>query len=143
MYLWKIDLKGAYQLLSFRPEDVGLFAMRLSDDLVYLHFVDIFGWSRTPAAFQVVTRAVQWELGLALEGRTLMYVDDIVGVCLQGRVCCPHGLYGPADRCLNPVFKEGSIATKLSRKNGSVGSKNQSVRFWCKSFLIKRRKKCA
>ena len=86
MYLWKMDLKGAYQLLLFRPEDVGLFAMRLSDDLVYLQLVGIFGWSGTPAAFQVVTRAVQWELGQALEGSTLMYVDDIIGVCLRSQV---------------------------------------------------------
>jgi hypothetical protein len=38
MTTWKMDLRGAYTLLSFRPEDVGLFAMFLSDDLVYLHF---------------------------------------------------------------------------------------------------------
>jgi hypothetical protein len=31
-----MDLRGAYTLLSFRLEDVGLLAMLLSDDLVYL-----------------------------------------------------------------------------------------------------------
>jgi hypothetical protein len=36
MRLWKMDLRGAYTLLSFRPEDLGLFAMLVSDDLVYL-----------------------------------------------------------------------------------------------------------
>jgi hypothetical protein len=41
----------------------------------------IFGWSETPAAFQVVTRAISWELKHALRSRTLMYVNDIVGVC--------------------------------------------------------------
>jgi nitrogen fixation/metabolism regulation signal transduction histidine kinase len=34
--IWKMDLKGAYTLLSFRPEDVGLFAMLLTGDIVYL-----------------------------------------------------------------------------------------------------------
>ena len=29
--IWKMDLKGAYTLLSFRPEDVGLFGMQLTD----------------------------------------------------------------------------------------------------------------
>lgn len=81
--LWKMDLKGAYTLLSYRPADVGLFAMELTDDLVYLQFVGIFGWSGTPAAFQVVTRALQWEMKHALTGHTLMYVDDLVGVCLK------------------------------------------------------------
>jgi hypothetical protein len=81
MRIWKMDLRGAYTLLSFRPEDVGLFAMLLSDDLVYLQMVGIFGWSGTPAAFQVVTRAITWELRHALRSRTVMYVDDIMGVC--------------------------------------------------------------
>jgi hypothetical protein len=79
--LWKMDLKGAYTLLSFRSRDVGLFAMLLTGDVVYLQIVGIFGWSGTPAAFQVVTRAVLWELRHALKSRTLMYVDDIIGVC--------------------------------------------------------------
>lgn len=81
MRIWKMDLRGAYTLLSFRPEDVGLFGMLLSDDLVYLQMVGIFGWSGTPAAFQVVTRAITWELRHALCSSTVMYVDDIMGVC--------------------------------------------------------------
>ena len=78
--MWKMDLKGAYTLLSFRPEDVGLFGMLLTDDLVYFHLAGIFGWAGTPAAFQVVTRAISWELYHALQSRILMYVDDIIGV---------------------------------------------------------------
>jgi hypothetical protein len=72
MRIWKMDLRGAYTLLSFRPEDVGLFAMLLSDDLVYLQMVGIFGWSGTPAVFQVVTRAITWELRQVLCRRTVM-----------------------------------------------------------------------
>ena len=41
--LWKMDLKGAYTLLSFRAEHVGLFGMLLTDDLVYLQLAGIFG----------------------------------------------------------------------------------------------------
>jgi hypothetical protein len=76
-----MDLKGTYTLLSFRPSDAGLFAMLLTDDLVYFHLAGIFGWGSTPAAFQIVTRAISWELRHSLCSRTLMYVDDIVGVC--------------------------------------------------------------
>lgn len=79
--LWKMDLQGAYTLLSFRPGDAGLFATLLMNDLVYLQLVGIFGWSGTPAAFQVVTRAISWELGHTLKSRTLMYVDDVIGIC--------------------------------------------------------------
>ena len=56
--LWKIDLKGAYTLLSFRAEYVGLFGILLTDDLVHIQLAGIFGWFGTPAAFQVVTRAI-------------------------------------------------------------------------------------
>ena len=84
--LWKMDLKGAYTLLSFRPEDAGLFGMLLTGDLVYLQIAGIFGWAGTPAAFQVVTRAISWELRHALKSSTLMYVDDIIGACFVGDV---------------------------------------------------------
>ena len=80
--IWKMDLKGAYTLLSFRPEDVGLFAMMLTDNIVYFQIAGIFGWAGTPAAFQVVTRAIQWELRHRLRSSTTMYVDDILGVCM-------------------------------------------------------------
>ena len=82
--IWKMDLKGAYTLLSFRPEDVGLFAMLLTEDIVYFQLAGIFGWSGTPAAFQVVTRAITWELKHSLRSSTVMYVDDIIGVCFAG-----------------------------------------------------------
>jgi hypothetical protein len=34
MGIWKTDLRGAYTLLSFSPNDTPLFAMELSDDLI-------------------------------------------------------------------------------------------------------------
>jgi hypothetical protein len=33
----------------------------------------------TPAAFQVVTKAITWELQHTLRMQTVMYVDDIMG----------------------------------------------------------------
>ena len=54
--------------------------MLLTDDVVYFQLAGIFGWAGTPAAFQVVTRAISWELRHALLSRTLMYVDDIIGI---------------------------------------------------------------
>jgi hypothetical protein len=56
--------------------------MLLTDDLVYFQLAGIFGWGSTPAAFQVVTRAITWELSHSLRSRTVMYVDDIIGICL-------------------------------------------------------------
>lgn len=101
--LWKMDLRGAYTLLSFAPKDVPLFGMEVHDDLIYFQFVGIFGWSCTPAAFQVVTRAIKFELGYRLRSRTSMYVDDVIGIGLTSevaddiRICAEvcTGLLGP------------------------------------------------
>ena len=81
--LWKMDLKGAYTLLSFRPEDAGLFGMEVTGGLVYLQIAGIFGWACTPAAFQTITRAIKWELSHSLRSSIEMYVDDIIGVCFE------------------------------------------------------------
>jgi len=81
--LWKMDLKGAYTLLSFRPEDVCLMANEMSGGRVMFHLCGQFGWTGTPAAFQVVTRALAFELNRYLLGLSDLYVDDIFGVCLK------------------------------------------------------------
>ena len=57
--------------------------MKLTGDLIYLQICGIFGWSSTPAAFQVVTRALKWEFKSRLKSLTEMYVDDVIGVCLE------------------------------------------------------------
>ena len=87
--------------MSFRSQDVGLFAMQLTDDLKHLHLISIFGWVGTPAAFQVVTRSIQLKLKHRLAGSTLMYVDDIIGVCFDLKIAhnvCTD-LLGPGAVC--------------------------------------------
>ena len=44
---------------------------------VYFQIAGTFGWSGTPAAFQVVRRAISWELKHAAKSSMLMFVDDI------------------------------------------------------------------
>jgi hypothetical protein len=119
--LWKMDLRGAYTLLSFRPGDAGLFATLLTDDLVYFQLVGIFGWAGTPAAFQVVTRAIRWELRHALRSRTLMYVDDIIGVCFVEEVTAD---LATMKRICTDLLGSGSVAddkTESGRKLEVIG----------------------
>ena len=78
-----MDLRGAYTLLSFRPEVAGLFSIKVTGGLVYLQIAGIFGWACTPAAFQTITRAIKWELSRSLKSSFEMYVDDIIGVCFE------------------------------------------------------------
>ena len=87
--LWKMDLKGAFTLLSFRPEHVKLFGMELTNDddaastFAVFFLCGVFGWTGTPAAFQVVTRAIVWQLRQQTKGALDMFVDDLIGVCLR------------------------------------------------------------
>jgi hypothetical protein len=90
LVLWKMDLKGAYTLLSFRAERAKLFGIELVNDdgataaqfAIFL-ICGFFGWTATPAAFQVVTRALLFELRKTTRGRVTKYVDDTMGVCLR------------------------------------------------------------
>jgi hypothetical protein len=81
--LFKMDLRGAYTLLSFKPEEVPKLGIPLSGGLVLLVMCGMFGWNCTPFAFQVVTRAIVHELLRLLKGAALMFVDDLIGCTLR------------------------------------------------------------
>lgn len=88
--IWKMDLKGAYTLLSFRPDCAKLFGVEITDDessvegMYAMFFLcGVFGWTGTPYAFQVVTRSLVHELHKTTCGDVRMYVDDLIGVCLR------------------------------------------------------------
>ena len=89
--IWKMDLKGAYTLLSFRPECAKLFGVEVTNDkhttegqYAIFFLCGVFGWTGTPYAFQVVTRSILHELRKSTCGDVTMYVDDLIGVCLRG-----------------------------------------------------------
>ena len=81
--LWKADLSNAYTLLSFDPAMIKYVGAEMSDDLVIFFLCGIFGWNATPAAFQVVTRALLFEFQKRVKGNVNMYVDDVIGICLH------------------------------------------------------------
>ena len=83
LVIWTMDLAGAYTLLSFRPENANLMGMTLSNERIFIFLCGVFGWTGTPAAFQVVTRALKYEMDQKLIGKVLIYVDDIMGACLR------------------------------------------------------------
>jgi len=92
-----MDLKGAYNLLTFRLKDVLLLGFEMTDDLLMFCFCGQFGWTGTPAYFQSVTRAILHELSKRLRGRARMYVDDIFGVCRKSDL--PHELATAQEIC--------------------------------------------
>jgi hypothetical protein len=107
LVMWKMDLKGAYTLMDVHPEDAGMFAQELVDGLIYFNLCGVFGWSCTPAAFQVITRAIMWELRHRLRGRAVMYVDDILGICLRSQL---ENDMATARRVVTDLMGPGSLA---------------------------------
>ena len=83
LILFKKDLRGAFTLLFFDENGVQNLAMEMTDDKVIIFICGIFGWTGTPAAFQVVTRALVYELKKILLGDVTMYSDDILVVTLK------------------------------------------------------------
>lgn len=81
--MYKEDLMSAYNLLWFAEQWIHYIGAELTNDLLIFFLCGIFGWSATPAAFQVVTRALLFEFKKFVSGGICMYVDDIIGVSLE------------------------------------------------------------
>jgi ribonuclease HI len=84
--MYKMDIKGAFTKIFFDAKDVKYLAMEMTEDIVILFFSGIFGWTGTPAAFQVVNRAIVHELRHVIQGEVLMYSDDIIVVCMTEKL---------------------------------------------------------
>ena len=81
--LFKMDLKGAFTLLNYHPDDAGLMSSALTDDLTLVSIVAGFGHTQTPAQFNHITRVLERVTLPLLQGRMLMYVDDVNGITLD------------------------------------------------------------
>ena len=86
LILWKADLARAFTQLDFAAQDVHLVACSLSDNKTVIYHTGNFGWTGLPYNFQVVTRVVKRLLRAKLPGGIEMYVDDIIGVCMQDQI---------------------------------------------------------
>ena len=83
LLIWKMDFKGAFTLLNFSSEATRAMTVEMVGDKVMIFLCGIFGWTGTPACFQVVTRTVLLELSRpgVLKGKLSMFSDDLMGVC--------------------------------------------------------------
>jgi hypothetical protein len=70
--LYKMDLKGAFTLLSLSPPDVHYMGIELVSGLVLIFLCGIFGWTSTPGYFNVLSRAIVWELRILVAGLLVM-----------------------------------------------------------------------
>jgi hypothetical protein len=81
LVLWKMDLKGAFNLVFFRPEDAGLLAMELSEGLTMVSLVGSFGHTATPFGFDPVSRAILADVRDRIQGDARICCDDLMGCC--------------------------------------------------------------
>jgi len=80
LVLWKKDLNGAFNLLTYNPAYCRLFAFYLSDDITMIHLAGLFGWIGMPHAFQVLTRSLQALCSYIISGWCSCYVNDLMAV---------------------------------------------------------------
>ena len=78
--VWKTDLRGAFTLLKFHPEDTKLMTTRITGNLFFVATQGNFGWASMGFAFQVVTRVILVCVRAVIAGLVVMYTDDLIGV---------------------------------------------------------------
>ena len=86
LVLWKMDLKGAFTLLFFRPIDCGLLVLPMTDDLSYIPIAGNFGLTIFPFIFNVISRVLDRAIKALIWGLICWYIDDIQGCCLKEHV---------------------------------------------------------
>ena len=75
--IWKYDIAAAYQKLTYPAAAVSHVGVELRDHTFMFFLGGVFGLTSMPFAFNVITKAVVWELNTNLiKGRMLQYVDD-------------------------------------------------------------------
>ena len=81
--LWKMDLRGAFNLLFIRAEDAGLLSMELSDGMTVIPIVGNFGSTVPPYAFNVISRTILSDFKSKAKGDAGICTDDLMGACSQ------------------------------------------------------------
>ncbi len=78
--VWKSDLKGAFNLLHFRPEDVHLICTQVDNEVIFCYFRGNFGWTGMPFNSEVLTRVLRGLGNANINREGFVYVDDFVAV---------------------------------------------------------------
>lgn len=86
--LWKMDLKGAFNLMSIKPEDVRLLAFELTNGLSMLNHTGMFGHTEMPIGFDVISRVLRrmTKVVISVKSDCDIYVDDLMGASHRAAV---------------------------------------------------------
>ena len=86
LILWKKDLKGAFTLLFFKPDDCCLLALPMTNGLVYIPIAGNFGLTQFPFVFCVISRSLERRIRQFIAGSVHVYIDDFLGCCFNNEV---------------------------------------------------------
>ena len=78
--LWKEDIVGAFGQFNYSSASSYNFAFKIDEELALLQYTGMFGWTGSPYAFGVFTRALQRQAQQRIHGRVVAYVDDFIGI---------------------------------------------------------------
>ena len=81
--IWKMDLKGAFALLNFKTDEIGLLTMNLTENLSFISLVGNFGLSQYPYVFGIISRVLCRAINKEITGQMKIFVDDFMGACLK------------------------------------------------------------
>ena len=107
LVMWKMDLKGAFTLLSFKPSDCGLLGLLMTDGLVYFPVAGNFGLTLFPFFFNVISRSLRRRLRMLLKGGCDVYSDDIQGCCLFSELQSELAI---VRRCISDLLGSDAVA---------------------------------
>ena len=118
--LFVMDIAAAYNLIIYDPADAGLMASETSDGYVIIYLVGTFGWTGTPFAFEVVTRAIRFELSRPrFPGRAKVYVDDASAAALRRRLAEAQEM---ARSIMEDLLGPGAVAHEKTKSTESQPS---------------------
>jgi hypothetical protein len=108
MRIWAFDIEAAYAKLSYDPTAVPHIAVELRHNLFMFFLAGVFGLTSMPFAFNVITRAIVWELNQRiLQGAMKQYVDDGFGTSLDTEV---EADIAATQAFINALLGEGAFA---------------------------------
>jgi len=84
--MYGLDFKAAFTQLWFAPKDVRFTGLETKQGLILFILCGAFGWTGTPAAFQVIVRVVIRGVKGQLLGLLKMFADDFHGTCFRSDV---------------------------------------------------------
>lgn len=82
IYLWKLDISGAFNQFTMGVESTKFLAVQISESISIVYIVGLFGLNSAPVMYTVISDAIQWQMTNS-NINSSTYVDDTLGVSID------------------------------------------------------------